>query len=428
MAADGHRGTRYMALVIACLLLIALLFPAFEGLSLLGAMGDKTYLLIFQDNGEIRPDGGLMACMGLLTMHDGSVKSLRVYFKDNSSWTGGVVPLDGPTSLTEFLNVNEVRLYDSNVQYDFASFAPIMLSDFYKLTGQQVDGIIAIDFTALEAILRITGPISVSGDIITSRNVADRFYYYFLISGDDKTLLTDKLSSLAFTLIETVRDASLLTKLNLLNAVRQLGSEKHLFCYVPGNVLTQSFAGASATPPGDFIMVVDMNMGSGKADFGVNRTIDYHVELLANGSTVSNLTLTYENHCFWSYNLFTTVLVPPGAELINATSTSESFNGPLVTGDANDTAFSASMPVPSNGTSAVTYQYTLPPIVQGSGVGTRYDLYMIKQAGIVEYTLNTAVQLPQGSTLVHTENVGTGQTATGNTHVQVVYRQGIGAL
>jgi hypothetical protein len=94
-------------------------------------------------------------------------------------------------------------------------------------------------------------------------------------------------------------DASLQVKLDLINAVQQMGAEKHLFFCVPGDSLTANFAGATAVPPTDFISVVDMNMGSQKADFGVYRSIDYHVQLLANGSGVANLTIAYDNTCFW---------------------------------------------------------------------------------------------------------------------------------
>ena len=76
-----------------------------------------------------------------------------------------LVGLDGPESFTNFFGVNAAALSDSNVQYDFASFAPKMQSDFYNVTGQKVDGIIALDFTAVQAIMNVTGPITASGEV-----------------------------------------------------------------------------------------------------------------------------------------------------------------------------------------------------------------------------------------------------------------------
>jgi hypothetical protein len=68
------------------------------------------------------------------------------------------------------------------------------------------------------------------------------------------------------------------------------------------------------------------------------------------------------------YKLFQTVLVPPGAELVNATTSAQDFNGPLSTGGATFTAFSTSVRVPANETGTITYRYTLPHVVGSSGV------------------------------------------------------------
>ena len=421
MPTDYHRFGRYFTISIACLVVLALLFPAFDALSLVGFVNDKTYLLILQDNTEIRPTGGLMACIGLLTVHDGNVQDLHLYY-ENNAWTGDIVNISGPASLTKFYDVDNVRLYDSNVQYDFASFAPTMLSNVEHVTGQKVDGVIAVDFTAVEAIMRITGPISVSGEVITSRNIVGIAHYYLGISTGDRAPLINLLSSLAFKIVQIAHDASLPVKLDLMNTVQQMGAERHLFFYVPGDPLTADFAGATAMPPTDFISVIDMTMGTGWADFGVHRSIDYDVQLLANGSAVANLTIAYNNTCFWDYKFFQTVLVPPGAEIMNATTTAQDFNGPLSTGSANFTAFSTAVTVPANETGSITYLYTLPHVVSSSGVNERYDLYVQKQAGINQYTFNPEVQLPDGARLLASQNAEANQTSTGDIHLEAVYR------
>ena len=270
--------------------------------------------------------------------------------------------------------------------------------------------------------MRITGPINVSGDVMTSRNIVDRAHYYERLSAGDRAPLINMLSSLARQIVQIVRDASLPVKLDLVNAVQQLGAEKHLFLYVPRDPLTANFVGATVMPPTDFISVVDMNMGSEKADFSVYRSINYHVQLFANGSAVSNLTVTYNNTCFWPYDVFTTVLVPPGAELLNATTSAQNLQGPLTTRGVNFTAFSASVRVPTNETGSITYLYTLPHVVRSSGVEERYDLYVQKQAGINDYTFNPEVQLPDGAQLFASQNAEANQMSTGDIHLEMGYR------
>jgi hypothetical protein len=60
-----------------------------------------------------------------------------------------------------------------------------------------------------------------------------------------------------------------------------------------------------------------------------------------------SLTVTYNNTCFWPYDVFTTVLVHPGAELLNATTSAQNLQGPLTTRGASFTALSASVRVPA---------------------------------------------------------------------------------
>ena len=77
---DRSRVVRCVALAAIVLVVVALLFPIADGLSVARFFGDKTYLLILQDNSEIRGTGGLTTVMGLVTMHDGNIASLQYYY------------------------------------------------------------------------------------------------------------------------------------------------------------------------------------------------------------------------------------------------------------------------------------------------------------------------------------------------------------
>jgi len=72
---DRSHIVRYVALAVIVLMVAALIFPIADGLNVAGFFGDKTYLLILQDNDEIRGTGGLTDVMGLVTGHDGNIKT-----------------------------------------------------------------------------------------------------------------------------------------------------------------------------------------------------------------------------------------------------------------------------------------------------------------------------------------------------------------
>ncbi|MGZ4892156.1 MAG: DUF4012 domain-containing protein [Halobacteriota archaeon] len=421
---------RYVALAILFLVVTSLLFPLLDGLSVAGFFGAKTYLLILQDNAEIRGIGGLMSAMGLVTMHNGNIASVQYYYRDSPELKT-IVQLDGPDSFTKFFGINHTQLYLSNVQYDFASFAPKMQSDFYNVTGHNVDGVIAVDFTAVEAIMNVTGPITVSGQVMTSRNVADRLHYYSATreSGREMTAL---LSTLTFDLTQLIRDSNVPQKLALYISLQTLENEKHVLIYPDQGFWLRSAGGESRPPATDFISLVDDTLNTGKADFGVTRTINYHIQLFSDGSAISTLTLTYTNGCWWDYDVFSTTLVPSGAELIAAQNATHAFKGPLVTSEEGSTALSSRLLVSANTlssrllvsantTGSVTYTYMEPNVASASGIGHHFDLYIQKQAGITRYILNASVQLPPGATMIHAENVGSNQVFESDAHMDVVY-------
>jgi hypothetical protein len=150
--------------------------------------------------------------------------------------------------------------------------------------------------------------------------------------------------------------------------------------------------------------------------------ITYDTRVNENGTLTSNLTITYQNNCSWDYNVFTTALVPNGAQLINTRYSSHAL-GPLVTRSDDLTEFTSYIFVGPNATANVTYTYSLPTATIGSaGVYSHYSLYVQKQAGINDYTLNTDVTLPHGAQLIRESNIGNGTVTSGDVQAEVIYR------
>src|SRR5665647_54692 len=135
---ESHTG-RWIALAVLGLVLATLLFPVVDGLSAAGFFGDKTYLIILQDNSEMRGTGGIIALVGVVTIHNGHITDLRYYYSHTSNELQADVYLDGPESFTTFFNVDVALLRDSNNQYDFASFAPKVPVSYTHLRAHETD-------------------------------------------------------------------------------------------------------------------------------------------------------------------------------------------------------------------------------------------------------------------------------------------------
>ena len=307
MTDDSYRPVRYATVVIIALVLASLLLPAVDVLGALGYFHEKTYLIVLQDNSELRNTGGFLACVGTIDVQNGEPKNLELRYGSNSTYAnstnGGVINVDGPESFTTFYDTQLVPFRDMNVQHDFATFAPLCAAAYEELTGEHTDGVIALDFTALQELLKTTGPVTIGNEMITWRNVIDRVHYVSATANEAfKTDLTTFLKDLGTKLMATAQTAGPAEKLLLLSTIKTLNQQRHILIYAPG-ALPNGYDGAIQHKAGDYLYVVDSNYAGGKADLNVNRTITYHTHIEDDGTQTSNLTITYINNCWWDYKV-----------------------------------------------------------------------------------------------------------------------------
>jgi len=138
--------------------------------SMLGNDGERTYLLIFQNNSEIRATGGLPGAVSVVTTDHGTVHLTQQRGGNTlGHTTAPVLPLSrfertyyGPQLGTYFL--------DANLTPDFPRAADLWRAWWLRDTGQRIDGIIAIDPVALSYLLEAAGPLSIRGDTLTADN------------------------------------------------------------------------------------------------------------------------------------------------------------------------------------------------------------------------------------------------------------------
>lgn len=144
----------------------ATLLPA-----MLGASGERTYLIAFQNNAEWRSMGGIVGAMAIVRTSDGRIELAgQASSSDFSNFGEPVLPLD-----PEVERIYETRpgRYIQNVTQipDFAVGGPLAREMLLRQTGQNVDGVIATDPVALSYILAATGPVELpTGDVLTSDN------------------------------------------------------------------------------------------------------------------------------------------------------------------------------------------------------------------------------------------------------------------
>ena len=136
--------------------------------------GKHSYLLIFQNNAEIRATGGLPGAYAVLQVDNGKV-SLG---QQGSGGSMGELPYkatpisDEETDLFDTKLVSDFR--DINFTPDFPRAASIGAEILKREKGIDVDGVLSIDPVTLSYVLQSTGPIELEdGSTLTTDNAVD---------------------------------------------------------------------------------------------------------------------------------------------------------------------------------------------------------------------------------------------------------------
>ena len=136
--------------------------------------GQHTYLLIFQNNAEVRATGGLPGSYAGLRVDDGQLTLVgQGAGGDLGDLPEDAAPLsDEEKALFTTKLVRDFR--DVNFTPDFPRAAEIASAIIEKERGASVDGVISLDPVTLSYLLKGTGPIELSdGTRLTSENAVD---------------------------------------------------------------------------------------------------------------------------------------------------------------------------------------------------------------------------------------------------------------
>lgn len=141
--------------------------------ALLGQDGPRKYLLVLQNNAEVRSSGGLPGTISVVRARSG-----RVEMGEQES-AGTLLATERPvlplTSEEKAIFSNNLGLLflDANFTPDFPRAAALMRARWEVETGDRVDGVFIIDPVTVSYLLRGTGPIKVGQATLTAQTAVD---------------------------------------------------------------------------------------------------------------------------------------------------------------------------------------------------------------------------------------------------------------
>jgi hypothetical protein len=276
--------------------------------SLLGQDQGKTYLVLFENNMELRPTGGFIGSFGLISFDGGRLTDLAVndVYSADGQLNGHVEP---PTPIKKYLNEANWWLRDSNWDPDFPTSAKRAEWFLDKEIGKKFDGVVSVDLFPIRELLRITGPIFLADynmDITpdnlyekTQNEVQNDFF-----PGTHKK--ASFITALSQTLLNEVSKLKANQMLGVLRSFYNGLNEKHVQVYLHDSISQQAFSslnwdggvilpGCGEGCYGDLAGIVEANVGVNKANYFVERSINMSVNV-GNYEITRNLTLNLKNN------------------------------------------------------------------------------------------------------------------------------------
>ncbi len=418
---------------------------------MLGSERPQKYLLIFENNSEIRAGGGFIGSYGILDIEDGKIKNLFIdgIFNPDGQLNEKIVP---PIPIQKISSA--WSMHDANWFADFPTSAKKVALFYEKTGGATVDGVIAITPNVTEKMLEITGPIEMEeyGTVINAENFLMETQLqveelYDIKENKPKKFLVDLAPKIISKLFDTENlnaQEKIERYFEIVNLAEESFREKHIILYHRDNeiesmIIKRGWGGQVLNSSGDYLSVVNSNINGYKTDAVIDEQIIHDTEILDDGLIINTVRIirkhTGGKSSYDWYNRvnsnYMRVYVPIGSVLLDARGhTWQDYEPPIDYSDfetdpdvakienslktdpetgthifeeAGKTVFGNWVYVSPGETVEVMYKYQLPYKIDFDGFTKPADKYSIliqKQLGSIGSKFSGSIKLPSGWNII----------------------------
>jgi len=412
--------------------------PLFENATyLLGIDEPRTYLVLFQNDKELRPSGGFLTAYSIMKVDKAKfepVLSDDIYHLDARYKPSVPAPdpiinyLKGPYVLSDNL-----FLRDMNWSPDFKESMNLFTKEIETVGIDDIDGVIAVDTGVLVNLLDVLGPIGVAGfgnfstEIIPECNCPQVIYELESFAdvegpivwdpaGTGKIIYsppnTDNRKKIIGPLMNSIFAHALGQPKQKMGELFQAGykslMEKHVLFYIledEPQAASEAFgiAGRIKDFEGDYLHINDANLGGRKSNLYVTQEVHQDINVAKDGSVEKTVTITYNNpekHDGWLNEVlpnWVRIYVPKGSELITFEGV-EDQEEPYE--EFGKTVYAGFFKVRPQGVAKVIVKYKLP-----FKVGDEYLMYIQKQPGKDDPLYITKIGKQEDENLLLTDKV-----------------------
>jgi hypothetical protein len=262
--------------------------------------GPGTYLLLADNNAEMRSGSGAFLEAGIVTTSGGELHLSSMVPTASLTLPPGAVPVGGDLQArwgwllpgVDWRNIGLTPQFDIN--------GPLAASMWKADTGQSVDGVLAIDVQGLQELLNVTGPVTTASGAVVSAADVDQLLLHDQYAGEtynsDSTNRVDELSTLATATLHALENQpfSLHTMADALSAAAA-GRHVLLWSTDPRTEAAWRGAGVSGQLQPSSLMADVINRGGNKLDQYLSETASLRLTP-RNGQTDASLTMSFSNH------------------------------------------------------------------------------------------------------------------------------------
>lgn len=291
--------------------------PIIEQLpSIAGAGGErKKYLILFQNDNELRPTGGFLTAYATIFIEDGKVspeKSDDIYEMDKKF--SKRLPI--PEALGRYLTTEKFwNLRDMNTSPDFKTSMDQFLANYktIKSEPQDIDGIVAVDTHVLTELIKILGPVEVPGYGTFSAENEPKcdcpqiIYVLSEIITRPTPYIRENRKGIIGPLMRGILTKTYAAPRQLWPEVFAAGlsniagrhAQVYLFDETAQAAIEKINAGGRLQNPvadSDFLAIVDANLGGAKSNLFIDYSVKQTVSLPENGRITKSVEITYKNN------------------------------------------------------------------------------------------------------------------------------------
>ena len=375
--------------------------------SILGGQDEsRKYLVLLQNNTELRPTGGFIGSFAIVEFDNAQLFNFQVFdvYQADGQLKGHVEP---PEPIKKYLGEANWYLRDSNWDPSFPVSATRAEWFARKTIKQDFDGVIAINLNFVQSLLRYLGPIELPdyNETITADNLFERAEYHseigFFPGSTQKKDFLATLTNQLFNYLKT--SASNKDLVHLLLATLQSLNSHDILIYLNDSdqnsiIDLLGWSGRLQSPQcpfgqspshclQDYLYIVDANLGVNKANYFLRRAINLQVNITKQLSLTHQLKITYTNTATsteWpagTYKNYQRLYLPYDAQIESVLIDNNPLNLDNISTErvGGKTVIGYLVEVPINRTVQVTVNYYLKTPLPSSTL--TYSLYWQRQPG-----------------------------------------------